>query len=97
MIKLRGQIVDFKKKVFKIQRFFVKIAVPWYLDTDLGGQHPNGFRKLNPLLFHDETDDIAANTAAKAMKNLLVRINHKRRRFLVMKRTIRLKIPPCLF
>ena len=44
------------------------------------------------LVFHHEPENAAPDAAAKAMKCLTLRIDVKRRRFLLMKGTKRLKI-----
>src|SRR5439155_25314975 len=51
------------------------------------GQHVFRFYKRDVLDFLHEAENIAAGTAAVASKNLLFRVDEKRRRFLFMKGT----------
>src|SRR5437016_13139956 len=44
------------------------------------------------FVFHHESEDASADSTAKAMKGLTLRIDMKRRRFFLMKRTERLEI-----
>jgi hypothetical protein len=55
---------------------------------------PNRFREFHVFMLHQKVDHIPAGPTAKAVKNLLIRIDNERRRLLVMKRAIRLEISP---
>ena len=55
-------------------------------------QFPHGRWKIEMLVFHHEPENASADPAAKAMKCLALRIDVKRGRFFLMKRTERLEI-----
>ena len=61
-------------------------------NTDARGEFSHGRWKIEVLVFHHEPENAAPDAAAKAMKCLTLRIDVKRRRFLLMKGTKRLKI-----
>ena len=48
--------------------------------------------KIEMFVFHHESENASADSAAKAMKRLALRIDVKRRRFFLMKRTECLEI-----
>ena len=59
----------------------------------LPGQGLHRLGKFHPLMPHQKPEGIPRFPAAKAMINLTLRRNHKRGRFLMVKRTTGLKIP----
>jgi hypothetical protein len=61
-------------------------------NADARRQFSHGRWKIEMLVFHHEPENASADPAAKAMKRLALRIDMKRRRFFLMKRTERLEI-----
>src|SRR3989338_4985333 len=61
------------------------------------GQPLKRFWKIHLLILHQKRKYVPADSAAKTMENLFVWVHNKRRRFLIVKRTIGFKIPPCPF
>jgi len=64
------------------------------LNMDIGtiGQEFHRRQKIEPLVFHDEVDDIATCPATEAVIDLFVRTDTKRRCFLIVKGTSSKKI-----
>jgi len=61
-------------------------------NANTGRQFSHGRRKIEVLVFHHEPENASPDAAAEAMKCLALRIDVKRRRFLLMKWTERLEI-----
>ena len=80
MKKLHGLAVDLKENLPFIHLFFgtrIQCLINDH-DAKAFGQKSDGFRKCYPFLLHDKGKDIAALSAAKAIKHLLVRAYGKR-------------------
>ena len=61
--------------------------------ADLLGELPDRLWKRQAVLLHEKREDVAPDAAAKTMKNLLVRVDMKRRGALLVKRAERLEMP----
>ena len=63
-----------------------------YGDPGARGEFAHGCWKINMFVIHHESENAAANTAAKTMKCLPTRAHRERRCFLLMKRAESLEI-----
>ena len=63
-------------------------------NADSRRQFPDRRRKIDVLVLHHESKNASPNAAAETMKRLSLRVDVKRRRFLLMKWTECLKIRP---
>ena len=76
--------------------FFALFALR-HLHADLSGKLADSLRKRQVIDLHEKFEDVAADAAAEAVKDLLILRHRKRRRLFMMKRAQTDKVLPLFF
>ena len=71
--------------------------IPRHVDAHRAGEALDCLNEAHMVVFHQETERRAMGTATEAVIETLGRTHRKGRRFLVMERTVRLKLASCFF